>query len=103
MMDSPDSEPVDMSDGAKLEEMKSMMTPEQVEEFSKAAMESIRDKKPLMYNFKANPSGFMTTEETKVAKDPHGKPMQLRTVTVGQRLSAGPPIDQIVNDNEAGA
>ena len=71
------NEPVNPKDTEKVEELKATMEPEQKKEFVKKMAEAIVKKEPIKYNFKYNPSGFITDTDIKSVNDKFGKQMKL--------------------------
>ena len=69
---------MDPLDTTKIEEIKQSMTPVQKEELSKKIVEAVEQKKPLMYNFKYNPAGYMTKTSEVSGTSPFGKPMKMQ-------------------------
>ena len=92
IVEEPESEtPMDPLDTTKIEEIKQSMTPVQKEEFSKKIVEAVEQKKPLKYNFKYNPAGFMTIPSEVKSTSPFGKPMKMQKMEVAEKLVLDEP------------
>ena len=55
--------------------------------------EAVVKKEPMKYNFKYNPSGFITETDHKNVKDPFGKQMKLQTVNIAEKLVREEPTE----------